>query len=728
MTEGTATDRPEAADVRESEPSGWWARHTSVATRLTIGILVISVVSLVASVVIAVTGSGNEGEDLLQLRINSTMGERATELNAYLGRIGRSMRVLGSDRRAIDGVQEFAAAYAELDQASIDDLEVEVADLTTFYYDEFLPILEDVRGVSVDPLVVASGLNPAAVYLQAAYLAQNPFPIDEKRLLTDAEDGSAWTDIHKRVHRDFRADADRLGFADLYLIEPEQRTIVYSTDKRADFGTSLDSGPHSGTKLARAVTAALTSGEPAAVVGEDFSTYTPRFDEPTAFAATPLFDGDTLVGVLAASLSNDDIDKIMFRDVGGDRLGETGEIYLVGQDARMRSRSRAFVADPSAYLARVDEIAAATAGEQSQMRALNTTVLFQEVDTTAVRSLLQGNSGVVEGTNYLGEEVYSAFQPLDAELFGWSIVVEQERSEVDAPVTEYVRGNVLLTSVIVVALTFFAGAWAAVFVRPLGMMTAALQRIQDGSVDIAIPSSGATEFRALSRDLNAMVADLAGRRQAVSNALSKKTGVLLALLPPSVADAVVGGNRRLVETVRQASVVVLVFRGLDESLLTTGTEANRDLMHSIVDAADAIAAVTGLERIKVMGDTYYAACGVDTPYLDHAPRSVQFAVAVRAEIQALARDHDLDLDVSAGVNVGPITVGLTGNSRLIYDLWGDTAERAVALSGLGAPGEILVTDAVRDRLPGGTQLTRFHSEQVSAWVVLPPDTEEGPSA
>ncbi len=710
------TDQPEAAEVAKSKHSGWWARHTSVATRLAIGILFVSVVSLVGSVVIAVSGSGSDGEDLLHERLSSTVGAREAEINDYLRQVVSALEAMGSGSMAIDGVQQFAAGYDELDQLTFDDIDADRLELAGFYLDEFVPILEEVRGVPVDVLDVSSGLDAAAVYLQAAYIARSPLAIDEKRLLTDAEDGSSWTEVHKALHPLFRASADRLGFADLYLIEPENKTIVYSSNKKIDFGTSLDNGPHSGTALANLVKRVVSSGEAGAVDGVDFTTYTPGFDNPTAFAATPLFDGDTLVGVLAASLSDDTIDEIMTRDWRAGRLGETGEIFLVGSDARMRSNSRAFLEDPEAYLARVEEIGSATAEERNQMAALGTTVLFQDVDSPAVRAALQGESGIVSDTSYLGEEVYTAYQPVGSEEFGWAILVQQDRTAVDEPVNDYVRGNLLLTTVIVIALTFFAVAWASSFVNPLRAMSSALARIKDGDDYTTVPSGGAREFRVLAGHLRAMVDDLSSRKQAVSDALSKKTGVLLALLPPAVADAVVGGDRQLVETVPHASVVVLVFDGLDELFRTRDAAANRDLMHSIVDRTDEIAGASGLERVKVMGDTYVAVCGVETPYLDHAPRSARFAFEVRSEIRSFAEENGLHLDISGGVDAGPVTVGLIGNARLIYDLWGETAERALVIAGLAADGEILVTDAVRDRLPGGDDLTPFDSDQVSAWV------------
>ncbi|MEA3503343.1 MAG: adenylate/guanylate cyclase domain-containing protein, partial [Actinomycetota bacterium] len=397
------------------------------------------------------------------------------------------------------------------------------------------------------------------------------------------------------------------------------------------------------------------------------------------------------------------------------RFGETGEVYLVGPDARMRSDARAFVEEPALYLAQVDELGAASSEEQHQMAALGTTVLFQDVDGKAVRAALQGQQGLISSTNYLGEDVYTAYQPLDSEAFSWIILAEQHRSEVDSKVNDYVQDNLALVTVLIVVLTFFAVAWAGLFVRPLRRISAALEQIREGSHSTLIPSGGAKEFRVLSGHLNTMVESLSGRDQAVSDALERKIAILRTLLPAAVADAVIDGDSRLVETIPQASVVVFIVDGLAEMFRTRDANACRALMNSIVDAADGLADAGGLERIKVMGDTYYAVCGTETPYLDHAPRAARFATRVRHEVRRLADEGSLDLDVTVGIQSGPITVGLIGESRLVYDLWGDTVDQAYALARAGGRGEILVTDSVRDRLPNGEDLRSFASGDVAAW-------------
>ena len=173
------------------------------------------------------------------------------------------------------------------------------------------------------------------------------------------------------------------------------------------------------------------------------------------------------------------------------------------------------------------------------------------------------------------------------------------------------------------------------------------------------------------------------------------------------------------ETVPNTTVAVLVVDGLNEIFETDAVEDPRSFVHSLVDEADEIAEVNGLERIKVVGDTYYAVCGLGQPYLDQATRAVSLALQVREAIQVMARDNALDLDVAAGIHTGAITVGLAGDARLTYDLWGDTVDQAYLLARAAERGQVLVTEHVRDRLPTDADLRSGEAAGVSVWMIDP---------
>ena len=117
--------------------------------------------------------------------------------------------------------------------------------------------------------------------------------------------------------------------------------------------------------------------------------------------------------------------------------------------------------------------------------------------------------------------------------------------------------------------------------------------------------------------------------------------------------------------------------------------------------------------MKLVGDAYYAGCGLSQPYLDHVPRSVAFALDVRDIMREFNAEHGTPLRVSMGIHSGPVTVGLTGSKRLVYDLWGEPVRAAHFLARRAQADEILVTDKVRRLLPSDIAVAEIQSEEAT---------------
>jgi len=143
----------------------------------------------------------------------------------------------------------------------------------------------------------------------------------------------------------------------------------------------------------------------------------------------------------------------------------------------------------------------------------------------------------------------------------------------------------------------------------------------------------------------------------------------------------------------------VVIRGLGSLLSVDAGEEARDLLDRFVEEADALAKRRGVERIRLTGDAYFAACGTVRPHIDHAARAVMFALDVRDLVDDLVGDDDRGLSMSAGIDSGPITVGLTGGSGLVYDAWGATLQSAADLARRAEPGEVIVSATARGPLP-----------------------------
>jgi len=707
-------------------------KGSSVATRLALAVLAVSITSFIITAAVAVTGAQGSGVELVRDRIPALRTAKAGEIEQFFGNQRSAVGQLARSATVIDGVQDFAAASNELAESlEPSDVTEAHARLDEYYVTEFVPALETARGTQLTPSTFGLNDDLAGIYLQDLYIASNPFEIGDHGLLDDADDGSTWTATHRDLHPRMRTVVARFGFVDLFLVEPDNQEVVYTTLKEVDFATSLNTGPYSSTSLGGLVGRALRDGAPGDVFIADYVAYPPSLDAPAIFYAAPLFDDDELVGALAVQVDAAGINAIMSREWLAGELGETGQVYLVGPDRRMRSDARLFVEDRASFLTRAQESEEIADGDIREMNAQDTTVLFQPVTTDSVEAAFGIDDGVLE-IEHLGEDVYSAYEPLGIQGLDWVIIAEQARDEVLGPVDSFRTESLVLVAIFVTVLTFLAVLWANAFVAPIRSITAAVGRFRDGDTETRVPQYGVREFRELGADFDRMLRELTERQYEIENAAAEKWSLLSRLMPSAAARAVAEGDRTMLDVAPQASVAVLVVVGIDDLGRSQSAAANRDLLHGLVDELDLVADAKGLERVKVVGDTYFAVCGLNHAYLDHAPRSLAFAQAARDIVRELARSTGYSLDLSVGLASGTVTVGLTGATRLVYDLWGDTANSAHRLARLARPGQIIVSDATARRLPPDQLEVRSAIDADSsgadvsgAWVVSPVDQTTG---
>jgi adenylate cyclase len=130
------------------------------------------------------------------------------------------------------------------------------------------------------------------------------------------------------------------------------------------------------------------------------------------------------------------------------------------------------------------------------------------------------------------------------------------------------------------------------------------------------------------------------------------------------------------------------------------------LLDRIFARWDVLATERGVEKIKTIGDAYMAAAGVPVHRADHAEAIASLALAMGAEVESCGTGLEEPLAVRIGIDTGPVVAGVIGQSKFIYDLWGDTVNTASRMESHGMPGSIQVTTRTRERLLPGFELRR----------------------
>lgn len=689
-------------------------RNISMATWLALVVLVVTITALVVTSLVSLTYGTSLADGLVADQFDSRLALKSDEVERYMGDIARRVDAVAESPGTAGMLAAFTDGFDSLGPASVEADEAVAA----WYRDDFVPLVVD-RGVTVSALELVP-MSDGGIILQNLYIVGPDGPA-EARNLGDAGDGSDWSAAHASFNAPLQDIANRAEFDDLMLVDGRTGDVVYTVAKRPDLGTNLDVGPYSGTTLAAMVRRIRADPMPGSVITTDLSPYIPAFVEPTGFVGAPVFDGDAFVGVLVAVYGTSALDSIMTSDGNweDEGFGQTGEAFLVAGDGRMRSVSRAFVENRVEYLETVAAAGTASESELASMDALDTTVNFQRVtDIGTLADVGDGASGPVEQTSYLDLPVIAELRRLDVSGVDWFVATQVSQSEVDAPLDQFRSAVTVAVAVFVVVITFLTVAWASRLFQPVRSISERLRRMHDNEPDLDIEMSAGTpqDLIDLASHIDGMIVALRRREADVAAAASQRIETLRALLPAAVSRRIEAGDRNVLDHIVQASVVVLVVDGLGALVRGSTLETSREILDRIVSEVDDLATRHGLERVKLVGDAYFAGCGIAHPYLDHGPRTVAFALEARDLVESIGAD--VSLRISAGIDSGTVNVGLAGSSRLVYDLWGTPVTMAHSMARAARPGEILVSERSRDLLPpDAATVPRSTDDGPPLWLV-----------
>jgi class 3 adenylate cyclase len=183
----------------------------------------------------------------------------------------------------------------------------------------------------------------------------------------------------------------------------------------------------------------------------------------------------------------------------------------------------------------------------------------------------------------------------------------------------------------------------------------------------------------------------------------RSDALLLNVLPRAIVDRLKGRDEeaetaRIADGIDEATVLFIDAAGFTFEAGRTSPDAVVGALDDLFSRFDAIADRTGLEKIKTVGDAYMAAAGVPEPRPDHVAAAAEMALAVRESVREARWPSGEQIQVRIGIAAGPVVAGVIGRRKFAYDLWGDTVNLASRLQMSGRPGEILVSEAVAERL------------------------------
>jgi methyl-accepting chemotaxis protein len=364
--------------------------------KLILSMLLVGLLPLAGNIAINFFMSVSAMESAANRKMTSLGATKQHVVEAYIENVEKQLVTLAENTMTVNASKAMAEAFRKLP----DHVDSESADidrykrgLASFYQNEFGQKWQKETETPIDTARLIPD-STESVIAQHLYISNSAFSLGKKDGLDLGDDNSLYSQLHNAYHPVFRSLLQRYGYYDLFLVEPTEGRIVYSVYKEVDYATSLVNGPYSNSGLADVFKQAI-EGEKGEVYMEDFSPYMPSYNAQAWFISTPVYIKNDLVGVLVFQLPTKQITKIIAEASSGDPHLNA---YLVNKDGVMVAHSQS--------------------DEYQRLRN-------GRIETDVVTSALAGESSLITGVDYNGEEVMTYYAPIEFHGISWALVVEE---------------------------------------------------------------------------------------------------------------------------------------------------------------------------------------------------------------------------------------------------------------------------------------------------------------
>jgi class 3 adenylate cyclase len=674
----------------------FFTKILSMRSRILVMLLAVSILSSVVLIVIGYLSGQKAIKESVFNQMTSIRSIKSYQLESYFRQLNSVITTYAHNESMFEAIHEFKRVYRDL---GVSKLTQECNQLLGKHYEDYVVKLANNMEVK-DNIDLFYPNTAEACYLQYHYIVENPSKVGNKDAMEFSQtDKSEYAAVHQKYHKTLSDIVKQFGFYDLFLVDLETGNVVYSVFKETDFATNFYTGPYKDSNLADLIRRLKKSGDIDRAQIVDFEPYRPSLGAPAAFMGITLSNSTVTEGALIIQVPVDEINKIMTGNNNwqNDGLGKTGETYLVGDDYKMRSNSRFFYQDTLGFRKAMannnmpeDEI--------DKMYRLGSTILNVEIKTNSSISALKGLTNTVLTEDYRREPIISSFQPLKLGDLSWALVCKKDLSEAFKPINDFKR-NVVIALCGIILLVSFLSMWLSErFIRPIIQLNDGALKISQGETDFEIKVESKDEIGNLATTFNQMVKNLTNQEKVIKTQSVENEKLLFNFLPEVIAKRYKNGDKNIVEHHSNVTIIFADLVGFNKYLLQLDHREGLEKLNKLVKGFDDAATKLSVEKLRTVGDGYLAACGLHIARLDHQKRAVEFSFEMLHIVHQFNSIHGTKLSLTIGIHSGDIMGGIIGQDKFVYDVWGESVNKACALKDLGLNNEVLVTDDVKQRL------------------------------
>jgi class 3 adenylate cyclase len=185
-------------------------------------------------------------------------------------------------------------------------------------------------------------------------------------------------------------------------------------------------------------------------------------------------------------------------------------------------------------------------------------------------------------------------------------------------------------------------------------------------------------------------------------AKKKSEDLLLNILPYETAEELKHYGKAKAKRFDEVTVMFTDFKDFTQASEKMNAEELVKTIHFYFSEFDLIIEKYGIEKIKIIGDSYMCVGGLpvinDSHAIDVVSAALELQKFMTGQKELRSKQGQAYFELRIGIHTGPVIAGIVGIKKFAYDIWGDTVNTASRMENCSETSKVNISGSTYEKV------------------------------